>query len=52
MTAAEAYAEALRYGLEIPQDMRDASPADRAECWNGAGPQRSPLVRRVMDCGR
>lgn len=48
MTAAEAYAEALRYGLEIPQDMRDASPADRAACWNGAGPERMPLIRAIL----
>ena len=46
--AATLYAEAIRYGLEIPQDMRDASPDEREACWNGVGPQRSPLVRRVL----
>ena len=47
-SAATLYAEAIRYGLEIPQDMRDASPDEREACWNGVGPQRSPLVRRVL----
>ena len=46
--AATLYAEAIRYGLEIPQDMRDASEAGRDACWNGVGPQRSPLARRVL----
>lgn len=28
-SAATLYAEVIRYGLDIPQDMRDASPEER-----------------------
>lgn len=46
--ADDLYAECLRYGLDIPQDMRDATPTEREACWNGVGPERSPLVRRAL----
>lgn len=48
ISAATLYAECLRYGLEIPQDMRDASPEEREAAWNGAGPEARPLLRRAL----
>ena len=46
--ADDLYAEAVRYGLEIPEDLHRASPAERAAAWNGPGPERMELVRRAL----
>ena len=46
--ADDLYAEAVRYGLEIPEDLRRASPAERAAAWNGVGPERMELVRVAL----
>ena len=46
--ANDLYLQAIKYGLEIPQSLHDASPAEREACWNGAGPERLPKVRRFL----
>lgn len=46
--ADDLYFEAVRYGLEIPEDLHRASPAERAAAWNGVGPERMPLVREML----
>ena len=46
--ADDLYSEAVRYGLEIPEDLHRASPAERAAAWNGVGPERMPLVREAL----
>lgn len=46
--ADDLYFEAVRYGLEIPEDLHRASPAERAAAWNGPGPERMELVRRAL----
>ena len=46
--ADDLYAEAARYGLEIPEDLHRASPAERAAAWNGVGPERMEVVRVAL----
>lgn len=46
--AEDLYREAMRYSLDIPESLREASPAEMRAAWNGVGPERMELVRVVL----